>query len=218
MASSLYAFDDAVKKRFGARYLIGVDEAGRGCLAGPVVAAAVILQEPGRKPPLDGLRDSKLLPPLKRELLFEALRSRALCRGVAAVSAGKVDALNILQATLVAMRRAIMACLKASPVPLPLETTLALVDGNRPVPGLERRQQTWVDADALSASVAAASIVAKVTRDRWMREQDALYPGYGFKAHKGYGTAVHLEALRSLGPCEIHRRTFKPVRQLSDVQ
>ncbi len=183
----------------GARVVAGVDEVGVGPLAGPVVAAAVVL--PGRVD-LPGLDDSKRLSPAARERLAEAIRAQAVALAVAEIGPEEVDALNVLRAAHEAMRRAIGA--------LPTLPDHALVDG-RPVPGLGCAQTALVGGDARDASIAAASIVAKVHRDALMRDLDALHPGYGFALHMGYATALHLAALRRLGPSPIHRRSFAPV-------
>lgn len=188
----------------GVGLIAGVDEAGRGPLAGPVVAAAVILDE---RQPIPGLADSKKLTALRREKLFDAIRAKALCCSVAQASVEEIDQLNILQATLLAMRRAVDG--------LRLKPHLVLVDGNR-LPALPMRAQAIIKGDALVAAISAASILAKVTRDQWCAEWDLHYPNYGFAAHKGYGTAAHLAALRLHGACPLHRKTFAPVAQLLD--
>jgi ribonuclease HII len=180
----------------------GVDEAGRGPWAGPVVAAAVIL-DTNHIP--SGLNDSKKLTEVKREALFDPIFSMADV-GVGIASVEEIDQLNILQANHLAMQRAV-AALKARP-------TLALVDGNR-APPLSIRVQTIIKGDSKSLSIAAASIIAKVTRDRIMVTLDAVHPGYGFAQHKGYGTAAHSQALQRLGPCAIHRKSFAPIAQLT---
>lgn len=177
----------------------GVDEAGRGPLAGPVVAACVVLPFGVA---LTGVRDSKAMTPRQRDRAFEAILAAADGVGTASVDAPEIDRLNILRATHEAMRRAIAA---VSPPP-----DAVLVDG-LPVPGLPVPSVAVVQGDGRSATVAAASIVAKVTRDRLMAALDAEHPGYGLAAHKGYPTAEHLQALRRLGPCPIHRRSFAPV-------
>lgn len=180
----------------GIKLVCGVDEAGRGPLAGPVCAAAVILP-PGLDIP--GLNDSKKLTDKKRRELYDIMIEQAVSYGIAFASEQEIDEINILQATFLAMERAMQ---KLSPQP-----ELALIDGNRTKDfGLPVR--TIVKGDSLSASIAAASILAKVTRDRLMEEYDAQYPQYGFAVHKGYGTRRHYAALREYGPCEIHRRTF----------
>ena len=182
--------------------IAGVDEAGRGPLAGPVLAAAVILDD---LQPITGLADSKKLSARKREQLFDEIRAKALCFSVAQASVQEIDSLNILQATLLAMRRAVEG--------LRLSPKLVLVDGNR-LPVLAMRAEAIVKGDALVAAISAASILAKVTRDRWCMEVDALYPAYGFAQHKGYGTAVHLAALQAQGACPVHRASFRPVTEV----
>jgi ribonuclease HII len=183
------------------RRVCGADEAGRGPLAGPVVAAAVIL-DPGR--PIDGLRDSKQLAPARRAALEALIRARALAWAIGAASVEEIDRLNILQASLLAMRRAIEA--------LDPPAEAALVDGDRlPVLCIEAR--AVIGGDALEPAIAAASILAKQHRDRLMAELDRVHPGYGFAEHAGYATPRHLERLRALGPCAAHRRSFAPVRE-----
>lgn len=179
--------------------IAGVDEAGRGCLAGPVYAAAVILAEP-----IDGLRDSKQLSAQRREQLFPTIQSQARAWCIASADVDEVDRLNILRATFLAMRRAIEG--------LSLAPTLALVDGNQ-APPLPCDVRTVVGGDALEPSIMAASILAKVARDRHLLELDQRHPGYGFAQHKGYGTPQHLAALQALGPCIIHRMSFAPCAQ-----
>jgi ribonuclease HII len=181
----------------------GVDEAGRGPLAGPVVAAAVILDD---RNPIAGLDDSKKLTALRRERLYDEIRAKALCCSVAQASVEEIDRLNILQATLLAMRRAVEG--------LRLKPAKVLVDGNRLPVLVGVLAEAIVGGDALVPSISAASILAKVTRDRWCAELDQQYPQYGFAAHKGYGTAVHLAALRAHGACPEHRKTFAPVTQV----
>lgn len=179
----------------------GVDEAGRGPLAGPVVAAAVILDE---RRPVAGLADSKTLTARRRERLHDDIRARALCVSVAEATVEEIDRLNILQATLLAMRRAVEG--------LRLPPHRVLVDGNR-LPVLRVPVEAIVKGDAKVASISAASIVAKVHRDRLCAELHARWPHYGFDGHKGYPTPEHLEALRRHGACDAHRRSFAPVRQ-----
>lgn len=179
----------------------GVDEAGRGPLAGPVAVAAVIL-DPGR--PIPGLDDSKKLSERKRETLYAQIIEHALAWHIVLVDADEIDALNIFHATMAGMRRAV-----AGLAPAPHE---ALIDGNKLPPGLPCAARAIVGGDALEPAIGAASILAKVTRDRLMVAMDATYPGYGFAVHKGYPTATHLAALRRLGPCPQHRRSFAPVR------
>ena len=182
--------------------LAGVDEAGRGPLAGPVFAAAVILDE---RHPIEGLADSKKLSTRTREKLFDEIRAKALCCSIAQASAEEIDQINILQATLLAMRRAVLG--------LRLKPAKVLVDGNR-LPVLDVLAEAIVKGDALVPSISAASILAKVQRDRWCAELDQQYPQYGFERHKGYGTAEHMAALRRHGPCPQHRRSFRPVGEL----
>lgn len=179
--------------------LAGVDEAGRGPLAGPVVAAAVILDP---RQPIAGLADSKKLTARRRERLYDEICAKALCCSIAQASVEEIDRLNILQATLLAMQRAVAG--------LRLPPAKVLVDGNR-LPTLGVLAEAIVDGDATVPAISAASILAKVQRDRWCAEVDAQWPQYGFAAHKGYGTAAHLAALRAHGACEHHRRTFAPV-------
>jgi len=178
----------------------GVDEAGRGPLAGPVVAAAVILDE---LQPIRGLADSKALTPLRREKLFDEIRAKALCSCIAEASAAEIDALNILQATLLAMRRAVEG--------LRLRPAKVLVDGNR-IPVLKVPAEAIVKGDAKVKAISAASILAKVHRDRLCQAMHAAHPQYGFDSHKGYPTPEHLAALRAHGACPQHRRSFAPVR------
>ena len=178
----------------------GVDEAGRGPLAGPVVAAAVILDT---RRPITGLADSKKLGARRREQLFDEIMAKALCCSVAEASVQEIDQLNILQATMLAMQRAVAG--------LRLKPGHVLVDGNR-LPNLPMTSEAIVKGDALVPAISAASILAKVTRDRWCAQVDAEYAGYGFAGHKGYGTAAHLAALRAHGPCAVHRQSFAPVR------
>jgi ribonuclease HII len=182
--------------------IAGVDEAGRGPLAGPVVAAAVILDDQN---PIDGLADSKKLTALRRDRLFDEIRAKALCFAVAQASVQEIEELNILQATLLAMRRAVEG--------LRLCPKLVLVDGNR-LPVLPMQAQAIVKGDSLVAAISAASILAKVTRDRWCADYDVQYPQYGFAQHKGYGTAAHLAALHQFGACPEHRKTFAPVTEV----
>lgn len=185
-----------------AEWIAGVDEVGRGPLAGPVVAAAVVL-DPAR--PIDGLRDSKQLTPRRREALALEIRTAAVCWAIGRAEVEEIDRLNILQATFLAMRRAIGA--------LPRLPARALVDGNQR-PDLGCAVEAIVGGDRTIPSISAASIIAKVERDNEMDRLDAEYPGYGLGVHKGYPTAQHLEALRRLGPSAIHRRSFGPVRRL----
>ncbi|WP_018085609.1 ribonuclease HII [Desulfurispora thermophila] len=186
----------------GLEYIAGVDEAGRGPLAGPVVAAAVILP-PGYR--LPGLKDSKQLTSRQRQALAAAIQQQALAWNVALATVGEIDQLNILQASLLAMRRAVQG-LKIAPQHV-------LVDGRFTVPGLDLPQTAIVRGDALSACIAAASVLAKVYRDDLMQALHQLYPQYGFDRHKGYPTAAHRAALNRHGPSPVHRRTFRGVCQ-----
>lgn len=190
-----YAYERrAAGRGFGA--VCGIDEAGRGPLAGPVCAAAVILPVGCE---IDGLDDSKKLTEKKRERLFDVVREKSRAYGIGWASEAEIDEYNILQATFLAMRRAVEA--------LPVPADWAMVDGNRmpplPVPG-----ETVVKGDGLSASIAAASVLAKVSRDRLLRELDREYPQYGFARHKGYGTKAHYEAVKQYGVLPVHRKSF----------
>jgi ribonuclease HII len=185
----------------GQTLVCGIDEAGRGPWAGPVVASAVILNQNNFP---QGLNDSKKLSPEKREALFDPIMNSADV-GIGIVRAAEIDAINILQATYLAMARAMQN--------LKLQPTLALVDGNR-APPLSCAVQTIIKGDGLSLSIAAASIIAKVTRDRIMVEMDKQFPDYGFAKHKGYGTAAHAAMLLKYGPCAEHRKSFKPISKL----
>jgi ribonuclease HII len=185
--------------------IAGIDEAGRGPLAGPVVAAAVIL-DPAR--PIRGLRDSKLLSEAQRDMLAPRIRERAVAWAVAHADVAEIDALNILWATMLAMQRAVTA--------LGVVPDAAWVDGDR-CPELPCPAHAFVDGDAKHAAIAAASIIAKTTRDAMLRELDRLYPQYGFAQHKGYATLGHRRALDVHGPCPAHRRSFAPVVQAALV-
>ncbi len=182
--------------------ICGVDEAGRGPLAGPVVAAAVILDA---RFPIDGLRDSKKLSAARRAALASVIRTRARACAIGVASVEEIDALNILQASLLAMRRAVEA--------LDPPATQALIDGDR-LPPLAIPARAIIGGDATEPAICAASILAKVHRDTLMRSLDVLYPGYGFAEHFGYPTPEHLRRLRALGPSSVHRRSFAPVRAL----
>jgi ribonuclease HII len=179
----------------------GVDEAGRGPLAGPVVAAAVILDD---LQPIRGLADSKVLSPRKRELLYDEIRARALCCSIASASVEEIDQINILQATMLAMKRAVEG--------LRILPHRVVVDGNR-VPQLRLPVEALIRGDALMPAISAASILAKVERDRLCQALHAAHPAYGFATHKGYPTPEHLRALREHGPCPEHRCSFAPVRE-----
>ncbi len=185
----------------GFRRVAGVDEAGRGPLAGPVVAAAVVLP---RRCRLEGLRDSKLLSERQREHVYAQLLTAAVDIGVGVVDAGVIDALNILEATRLAMVQAVRH-LTPCPDYLLLDAVV--------LPGMAVEQRAVIKGDRLCRSIAAASIVAKVLRDRLMVRAHVRYPQYGFLAHKGYGTAEHLRQLQRYGPCDLHRRSFAPVRE-----
>ena len=180
----------------------GVDEAGRGPLAGPVVAAAVILDDLN---PIKGLADSKKLTALRREKLYEEIQAKALCCSIALATVEEIDRLNILQATMLAMKRAVEG--------LRLKPHKVLVDGNR-LPCLNILAEAIVKGDALVPAISAASILAKVHRDRWCADYHLQYPQYGFAGHKGYGTAAHLAALREFGACPEHRKSFAPVTRV----
>jgi ribonuclease HII len=184
----------------------GVDEVGRGPLAGPVVAAAVILN-PDR--PIAGLADSKKLSEKRREQLADEIRQHALAWSLGRAEVEEIDAINILQASLLAMQRAVAG--------LQLEPELVLIDGNR-CPALEYPAQAIIKGDALVPAISAASIIAKVSRDQEMRGLDVEFPGYGLASHKGYPSKTHLEALNSLGVTPIHRRSYAPVRRVLDGQ
>jgi len=200
------AFDDDARRRGRIAIVIGVDEAGRGPLAGPVVVAAVALPEvPSAELCLS--KDSKLMTPKSRERLFGVIRSQALAVSVAWAHPRAIDRDNILAATLSAMARASRrAAARTGVAPV-----LVLVDGPRAIRNFELAQRQVVDGDAKSLCIAAASVIAKVVRDRWMERLERRHPGYGFAVHKGYGTKVHLSALAKLGPCKAHRLTYEPV-------
>ena len=204
LAEGLYAQEEEFWAR--GRRVAGLDEAGRGPLAGPVVAAAVIL-DPAR--PVEGLRDSKLLTARRRRELARLIRERALAWAVGRAGPSRIDADNILEATWHAMRRAVSR--------LTLAPAAVLVDGRLRVPGVGWPQRAIVKGDRRCASIAAASILAKVARDSAMIRADRRYPGYGFRLHKGYATTAHLEALGRLGPSPIHRRSFHGVVRVLDL-
>jgi ribonuclease HII len=189
----------------GPALIAGVDEAGRGPLAGPVFAAAVILDDLA---PVRGLADSKTLSSLKRDKLYDQIRANALCFCVAQATVEEIDELNILQATMLAMQRAVHG--------LRLKPGKVLIDGNR-LPVLDVLAEAIVKGDSKVAAISAASILAKVERDRWCCSIDAEFKAYGFARHKGYGTPEHLKALRTLGPTVWHRRSFAPVAATLDV-
>lgn len=187
------------------KHLAGVDEVGRGPLAGDVVAAAVILPETHG---ILGLTDSKKLSEKKRELLFEQIKERAISWSIDRASVEEIDALNILQASLLAMKRAVSG--------LHIQPDFVQVDGNK-IPSWHYASESIVGGDAIIESISAASILAKVTRDRELVLLDKKYPQYGFAKHKGYPTKVHMDALRSFGVTEIHRRSYAPVKKLLDL-
>ena len=180
----------------------GVDEVGRGPLAGPVVAAAVILDP---EKPIAGLADSKKLTEKKREALYPLIKESAICWAVAEASVEEIDEINILHASLLAMKRAVES--------LSITPEFALIDGNK-APDLSMPLETIIKGDSLVESISAASILAKVDRDRMMVEYSRLYPGYSFDKHKAYGTKLHLQELTESGPLPVHRKTFAPVRKL----
>lgn len=182
--------------------ICGIDEVGRGPWAGPVCAGAVILDT---ERPIEGLADSKVLSPQRREELALLIRERAVEYALGWAGPLEIDQLNVRQATFLAMRRAVAG--------LRTRITLALIDGRDVPPGLPCRARAVIGGDASDAAISAASIIAKVARDQLMVEADAQYPGYGFAAHKGYGTRIHIEALQRLGPCDLHRMSFAPVVQ-----
>ena len=182
----------------------GVDEAGRGPLAGPVVASAVILRS---SDVFEGLNDSKKLSPALREILFDRIRNHALAFGIAIIGPEVIDNINILQAARLAMKRSVEK--------LSLTPHLLLIDGNQSIESTIP-QQTLVQGDSRSRSIAAASILAKVTRDRLMEDYHQEFPQYAFNQHKGYGTFLHRQRIREFGPCSIHRKTFKGVREFLD--
>lgn len=193
----LYSFDIAIEQK-NALTVVGLDEAGRGPLAGPVVAAAVVLD---KEQQIDGLNDSKKLSEKKREALFDIIKAKALAWAIGSAEPSEIDSINILQASLTAMERALAK--------IESDWGLALIDGNQLLPRVEKsKQQTVVEGDAKSASIAAASILAKVTRDRQMKDYDAQYPQYEFARHKGYPTKLHREHIRTHGICDIHRKSF----------
>ena len=190
----LFEYDSTVRNDFP--LICGVDEAGRGPLAGDVYAAAVILEDDTL---IEYLNDSKKISEKRRELLFDEIKEKAKAWCIATASVEEIDSLNILQATMLAMKRAVEG--------LGIEPDMALVDGNR-LPELSCPAQCVIKGDATSASIAAASVLAKVARDRYMRELDQAYPQYQFYQHKGYGTKLHCDMLRQYGPSPVHRRTF----------
>jgi ribonuclease HII len=202
MPPRLFSYDQKWRDK-GYQVLAGADEAGIGPWAGPVVAAAVVLKPETR---FKDLNDSKQLTPEKRENLFDLIQKEAVCFGVAVVDHLVVDEINVLQATFLAVKRAVE---QLSTIP-----HLVLYDGNKRLPRFSLPQETVIKGDGMSACIAAASVLAKVTRDRLMEEAHAMFPHYGFNEHKGYGTPSHQEALRRHGPCPIHRRSYTPILDL----
>lgn len=198
----LFKFDKLYFDK-GLRFVSGVDEAGRGPLAGPVVAAAVILSE---ETIIEEVNDSKKLTPKKRETLFDKIKTQALSYGIGIVDNDTIDKINILQATFLAMKQALTQ--------LKIKPDIILVDGNHKIPDVQIPQEAVVSGDAKSQSIACASILAKVTRDRIMDEYAKQYPQYLFEKHKGYGTKTHIEAIKKFGACPIHRKTFAPINSL----
>lgn len=204
---TLAEFDQNFYTKYPNLQLVGVDEAGRGPLAGPVVAAACFIpKDLYQHPVLKEINDSKKLTPAKRQKLFKALNELPViyCTGFATPQ--EIDRINILQATFTAMRRALAK--------FENKQILAIVDGNHKIPDLKHTQQEVIDGDALSLSIAAASVIAKVTRDNFMEIIDKQYPLYSFCSHKGYGTKQHIEAIQKYGPCKEHRKTFEPVASM----
>lgn len=200
--ADIFSFDDSVRDE-GLALIAGIDEAGRGPLAGPVVASAVILK---RKERIEGLRDSKKLSSSQIEKLFWDILVRAISIGVGVADAGEIDRINILNATKLAMARAVKD--------LPLTPDVLLIDSVRlSLTSIEQR--SYIRGEAMSASIAAASIVAKHVRDSFMKDYHKLYPDYGFDRHKGYATRMHIQKIRKFGPCPIHRNSFSPVTMLT---
>ena len=188
----------------GYRAVCGVDEAGRGPLAGPVVAAAIVVPEDFH---IEGLNDSKKLSSARRDEIFDQIAELGLPCAVGVVDHETIDRVNILKASLIAMRKAIMD-LKIAP-------DVVLVDGNQAIPSISQPQFTIVGGDRRCKSIAAASVIAKVTRDRIMEKYEALFPSFSFATHKGYPTAAHIRELKEHGPCDIHRRSFRPVAEVA---
>ncbi len=196
----MWHYENKTRKQ-GHKIITGIDEAGRGPLAGPVVAASVILPENCQ---VEGLNDSKKLSEKKRKLIFQIIRQKAVAIGIGIIYENIIDQINILQAAKTAMVDSVFR-LRCKP-------DFLLIDGNQKIPSMIP-QLTIIKGDALSASIAAASIIAKVTRDRMMVHYDGIYPQYGFSQHKGYGTQDHLKNISKFGPCKIHRKTFKGVKE-----
>jgi ribonuclease HII len=201
----LFEFDKRVKLAKKIKYIAGVDEAGRGPWAGPVMGASVILREETLS--LSDLKDSKLLTPEKREILFEIIIKEAVAYNVYSADEKVIDSVNILEATKIVFQKCINN--------IHVKPDLVLVDGNAKIPNIKIPQICIIDGDKKSAAIAAASILAKVTRDRLMVRLSLKYPEYEFAKHKGYGTALHMEKIKLYGPCEIHRKSFKPIREFS---
>lgn len=202
----LFAFDKNFYSK-GLKLIAGIDEAGRGPLAGPVVASAVVLP---KNCMIGNLNDSKKLSSKKREILFKIIKEKALFYAISAVDSNTIDKINILQATLLAMKNSILQLEK--------KPDICLIDGNCKVKGLDITQETIVGGDAKSAAIAAASILAKVTRDTLMDKYAKEYPLYGFEKHKGYGTKKHIEAIKGYGICPIHRKSFAPICNISQLK
>lgn len=199
----LYLFDNAIRRK-GYPVLAGVDEAGRGPWAGPVIAACVVLPD---NMEIEGLDDSKALTATQRESLYHKIVEIAVAIGLGEADNRLIDSINILQSTFAAMRRAVGSLL--------CQPSLVLVDGSFTIPELDLPQNNVIKGDSISAVIAAASIIAKVTRDKIMKENHKKYPNYEFAQHKGYGTKLHRERLNLHGPCEIHRLSFAPVKEIA---
>jgi ribonuclease HII len=201
--------EEKLLRRQGYRYIAGIDEVGRGALAGPVMAAAVIIPAGLKATWKNKVRDSKLLSPEQREALYEPIRQTAIAVGIGLVDCWTIESIGIAKATQTAMRQAVT---QLSP-----QADALLIDYFT-LPGVKIYQKGVVDGDTLCYSIACASIIAKVTRDRIMTEFDRQYPGYQFARHKGYGTGIHLACLHKLGPCPIHRRNYQPVKDAMDIK
>ena len=211
MPSPLWLRDRAFSKALGGRPLIGADEVGRGCLAGPVVSCAVLAPDELPKS-LERINDSKKLLPHRRLALYRALRAENIPYALGWATPEEIDRHNILRATLLATRRAIEALDSRFSI---LDSAVLLVDGNQKIPDVKFQQKTVIGGDARSWAIAAASVIAKVVRDRWMAFGDVRHPGYNLAGNKGYGTPDHLAGLRQHGACPLHRRSFAPVTQPS---
>lgn len=195
--NDLFNFDKKLRLEYG--IICGIDEAGRGPLAGDVFAAAVVLDGEN---PIEGINDSKKLTEKKRELLFDEICQKALAFSIARASVLEIEELNILNASMLAMKRAFLEVMQK------LEVNLVLIDGNRIPEGINCETRAVIKGDAISESIAAASILAKVSRDRYATELDKIYPQYEFAKHKGYGTKLHTQKILEFGPCEVHRKLF----------